>query len=105
MPLGAITTVASHRKFTNGVLEVTVAGNREKWLMTSASHTEQVSATIRRVVHEANAAASQPPAAAPTEQSATDHVTQLRQLAELRDAGIISVDDFEAKKNEILSRM
>jgi hypothetical protein len=32
-------------------------------------------------------------------------VEQLRQLAELRDAGILSEEEFAAKKAEILARM
>jgi putative oligomerization/nucleic acid binding protein len=34
-----------------------------------------------------------------------DPAAKLRQLAQLRDAGIIKEADFEAKKNELLSRM
>ena len=111
IPLRAITSVASHRKLANGVLEVTVAGNREKWPMTSASHTERVSETIRRVVHvAANPGGPRlpaPPAPTPPHSSSApvDHIAQLRQLAELRDAGIVSGEEFEAKKTEILSRM
>jgi Short C-terminal domain/Protein of unknown function (DUF2510) len=41
------------------------------------------------------------PAAAP----AADPVAQIKQLAELRDSGILTEDEFAAKKAEILSRM
>ena len=108
IPLHAITAVASHRKLANGVLEVTVAGTREKWPMTSASHTQRVSDTIRRVVHDnanppavVTTAAQQPTQAPPT----VDPMAQLRQLAELRDAGIISAAEFETKKAEMLARI
>ncbi|MEU9519349.1 SHOCT domain-containing protein [Streptomyces sp. NPDC048224] len=43
-------------------------------------------------------------AAAPAAQASTP-VEQLRQLAELRDAGILSEEEFTAKKAEILARM
>lgn len=111
IPLRAITSVGSHRKLANGVLQVTVAGNREKWPMTSAAHTERVSETIRRVVHDdSNAPATTPSSSLAgvqdaTEVPAVDHIAQLRQLAELRDAGIISPEEFEAKKTDILARM
>ncbi|AWW39803.1 hypothetical protein ADL00_14630 [Streptomyces sp. AS58] len=49
-------------------------------------------------------AASPAPAAAPAPQTSTP-VEQLRQLAELRDAGILSEEEFAAKKAEILARM
>ncbi|MEV8595206.1 SHOCT domain-containing protein [Streptomyces sp. NPDC052012] len=51
-----------------------------------------------------------PPVAAPPVQAApapqaSAPVEQLRQLAELRDAGILSEEEFAAKKAEILARM
>jgi hypothetical protein len=39
-----------------------------------------------------------PPAAAP----APDYTAELQQLAQLRDDGVISAEDFEAKKRQIL---
>lgn len=43
--------------------------------------------------------------AAPVTASAPDPTDQLRKLAELRDAGILSEDEFAAKKTEILARL
>ncbi|MEV8090254.1 SHOCT domain-containing protein [Streptomyces nigra] len=45
------------------------------------------------------------PAPAPAPQSGGTPVEQLRQLAELRDAGILSEEEFTSKKAEILARM
>ncbi len=41
-----------------------------------------------------------PPAAAPA--AAPDYTAELEQLAKLRDDGVISAEDFEAKKKQIL---
>lgn len=51
-----------------------------------------------------------PVAVAPVPESAPiveapDAMAQLRQLAELRDAGVITAEDFETKKSEILARI
>ncbi|MEU6544097.1 SHOCT domain-containing protein [Streptomyces sp. NPDC046859] len=54
---------------------------------------------------QAPAQAPAPAAPAPAPQAATTPVEQLRQLAELRDAGILSEEEFTAKKAEILARM
>lgn len=43
-----------------------------------------------------------PPAAAPVAAAAPDYTAELEQLARLRDEGVISPDDFEAKKKQIL---
>jgi hypothetical protein len=42
--------------------------------------------------------------AAPTG-GAPDHAAQLKQLADLRDAGVLTEDEFSSKKAEILARM
>ncbi len=41
-------------------------------------------------------------AAAPPAPAAPDYITELKRLAELRDMGIITADDFEAKKRQLL---
>ena len=50
------------------------------------------------------ASAASTPAAAPTPQPALadDTVTQLTQLADLRDKGILTEDEFNAKKKQLL---
>jgi hypothetical protein len=42
------------------------------------------------------------PVAAPAEPAAPDYAAELEQLARLRDQGVITADDFEAKKRQIL---
>jgi hypothetical protein len=42
-----------------------------------------------------------PPAAAPVA-AEPDYVAELQKLAQLRDSGVISADDFEAKKKQLL---
>jgi hypothetical protein len=51
------------------------------------------------------APAPAPTAPAPAAASAEDQAASLVRLAELRDQGIITPEEFEAKKTEILSRM
>lgn len=47
-------------------------------------------------------AAASTPAAAPQTAPADDVITQLKQLAELRDKGILTEDEFSAKKKQLL---
>ena len=51
------------------------------------------------------APAPAPVAAAPAAASAQDEAASLVRLAELRDQGVISPEEFDAKKTEILSRI
>jgi hypothetical protein len=50
----------------------------------------------------AGVAASAPPPATPASDTADDKVTRLKQLAELRDQGILTDDEFTAEKRKIL---
>ena len=43
-----------------------------------------------------------PPAAAPAPAAAPDYAAELEKLAGLRDQGVITAEDFEAKKKQIL---
>ena len=45
------------------------------------------------------------PAASPTPQSADDPVKRLAQIKSMLDAGLITQAEYDAKKNDILSRM
>ncbi|GIE55649.1 hypothetical protein Aoc01nite_10510 [Actinoplanes octamycinicus] len=46
------------------------------------------------------------PAAAPVSApAAVDPMEQLRRLGELREAGVVTDDEFAAKKSEILARL
>ncbi len=48
------------------------------------------------------AATAAPEAAPPTSAATADYITELKKLAELRDMGIITAEDFEAKKKQLL---
>jgi hypothetical protein len=54
---------------------------------------------IEQAIAQRGRTAPQPVSAAP------DHLGQLRQLGELRDAGVLSDEEFAAKKAEILGRL
>jgi pyruvate/2-oxoglutarate dehydrogenase complex dihydrolipoamide acyltransferase (E2) component len=60
---------------------------------------EQKFAAQDQQAYEEQAAAAPPPAAAP---AAPDYAAELEKLAGLRDQGVITADDFEAKKKQLL---
>jgi hypothetical protein len=107
VPIRALTSVGSRRRLGNGALLVTVAGNAEVWPMTSGTHSERVSEAIRQVMRQhvvaVTQAASSEPLTAPAPMA--DPIAQLQKLGELRDAGILTDEEFAAKKASILARM
>jgi len=59
----------------------------------------QVAAQRQTYADEAYAEQASPPAAAPAE---PDYTAELERLAKLRDDGVISAEDFDAKKKQLL---
>ncbi len=55
-----------------------------------------------RAKRAAEAGADAAPQAAPAQADSQDQISQLKQLAELRDQGILTDEEFEAKKKQIL---
>jgi membrane protease subunit (stomatin/prohibitin family) len=51
---------------------------------------------------QAAAQAAATPAPAPADTNSTTDIEKLKQLAELKDQGILTQDEFDAKKKEIL---
>lgn len=51
---------------------------------------------------ETQPATTATPPAAPAPAAQPDYITELKRLAELRDMGIITAEDFEAKKKQLL---
>lgn len=101
----------------NGFIEFTLPGGNERrsqfgsQTASAVNHENSVIFTrkqqpafdaLRQAVEEAIAHLHTPAGTQPADTSATD---QLRQLAELRDAGIITPEEFEAKKAELLGRI
>jgi hypothetical protein len=51
---------------------------------------------------EGQAGPEQQPAPAPQQPGAPDYTAELEKLAQLRDQGVITPEDFEAKKKQLL---
>jgi hypothetical protein len=51
---------------------------------------------------QAEYAEQAPPPPSPAAQGAPDYTAELERLAKLRDEGVISAEDFEAKKKQLL---
>jgi len=68
-----------------------------------AARATRQQATNTHTYQGANPVPSTP--VAPTAPPVSDPIEQIRKLGELRDAGILSEEEFAAKKAEILSRM
>lgn len=60
---------------------------------------------VMEAMHRRRGASDAPPPSTGTQPSVEDDLATLERLAELRDAGAVTVEEFEAKKAEILGRI
>lgn len=98
----AIGSLGFSKKMGGETIDISISGRSAEIKQIAHGRGETFIAAYRRVRSEsaaATAAAAQPVAAAP------DLTDQIRKLSELHSAGILTDDEFNAKKADLLSRM
>jgi hypothetical protein len=100
-PLDKVSSVQWSSGLLMGSIVVFASGNKSEIKNVAKDDGKEM---VDKVRHRLSA-----PASVSTETSATaqpaDPMEQLKKLGELRDAGILTPEEFEAKKTEILSRL
>ncbi|CPU70609.1 Uncharacterised protein [Mycobacteroides abscessus] len=94
----AIGSLGFSKRLGGEAIDISISGRSAQIKQIAHGRGETLIAAFRRVRSEA-AAPAQPVAAAP------DLADQIRKLSELRDAGILTEAEFNAKKADLLSRM
>jgi hypothetical protein len=104
-PLKLISSVQTKSGFATGGIKVHVSGNNAVISGILKNDLEPLANAVRQGMAEqhAPAATSQPQAASAA--PGPDPYEVMQKLASLRDAGILSLEEFEAKKKELLDRM
>lgn len=93
---GLLSSVDHKRGVMFGNLDLAAAGDRTHIKMVPKEYVERVAQAIRDKMTAAHAQPSAPATAA------ADLATQIRELAKLRDEGLITTEEYEAKKRQIL---
>lgn len=111
IPVKAISSVTTKRDgMMNSIVSVITSGNTVDFRV-SHKEAETVKDTLTRLMlgtHpalQAEVAAPAPAPAAPAPAATPDITVQLQQLAALRDAGVLTAEEFDAKKAELLARI
>lgn len=102
-PLGQIASVQWTSGLLVGALTIYAAGNKADITSMNKNDGRSLADTIRATISGQTMPAGNESAA--TVGAVADPIVQLRELAELRDAGVLTPQEFDAKKAEILERM
>lgn len=105
IPLSKISSIEQKSFMGHKVITAHTAHDELKFkTFEAASMVESMNAAIER---GREAPSAQPPAAVATAATpvAADPIQQLKSLAELRDSGVITAQEFEAKKAQLLAKI
>ncbi|MGW5052556.1 PH domain-containing protein [Actinokineospora sp. NPDC004072] len=105
-PLDKISSVQWASGMVFGTLTVFASGNKAEIDQMDKKDGKQISDTVRADL--AGAAAPPPPPTSPSPSPTADTpdvYEQLRKLGELRDLGVLTPDEFNQKKQELLARL
>lgn len=97
-PLAAITSVTVNKKLTGEALAITVAGSTST--ITHLMHGQ--GEALGRAFRQAKAASGSATSQAQSVVAASSDADELEKLASLRDRGILTEEEFQAKKAQIL---
>jgi hypothetical protein len=100
-PVASITSMNTGKKMTGETLTVFASGNAAEIKRMMHGQAD----AIARAFRTAQATSSVPSAATPHPAHTEDPLVQLERLATLRDKGIVSEAEFEAKKAELIGRL
>lgn len=106
-PYGRISSVQHSGGMLMGGIVIFASGNKAELKSMIKDRAKEIGDYIRDRIHappevQAPSAPQAAPSPGPT---ADDPFEKLRKLGELRDAGVITDEDFEAKKQQLLAEM
>lgn len=100
--LSVIQALNVSKKLGGERIEVAYSGTKAEITNMQHGQADSIVRAFHRLRRQ-DAVAATPPS--PTEVAAPDPIEQLKKLAQLRDQGILTPEEFEAKKTDLLSRM
>ncbi len=102
-PYERINSVEASRKMMSATLSINAGG--DVWAMKDIMPKDAVNDLAGMIRERADQAHHHAPAPAAAAAETPDVIGQIQRLGELRDAGILTVEEFEAKKAELLAKL
>lgn len=100
-PYSKISSVSWGSGLAMGTITVFASGNKAEIKNVQKEDGKSMVDALRERLADSPATAPAAPAAAP----ANDIMGQIKQLGELRDAGVLTAEEFDAKKTDLLRRL
>lgn len=104
-PTNAISSMNVSKSMGGETLTVYASSNTAEIKQMMHGQADALSRAFRGLAQAAAARSQQPAPASQASASAPDPLAQLERLADLRDRGIVSAEEFEAKKAELMRRL
>ncbi len=102
-PLDKVSSVQWSSGIAMGTVSIFASGNKAEIKNVQKDDGKEMTDLIRHRLAQPKGSAPAPPAAAGD--GSAGILATLRQLGELRDAGVVTPEEFEAKKAELLARL
>jgi hypothetical protein len=103
-PFAKISSVQWSSGMMFGSIVIFASGNKAEISNVDKKDGKAMVDTVRGMLSAVEASTAAPSSAS-SSAPAVSLIDQIRQLGELRDAGIVTPEEFEAKKTELLARM
>jgi hypothetical protein len=100
-PMEKISSVGWSSSMLAGTIVIFATGNKVEIKNVLKDDGKEI---VDKIRHRISAPSEAPPVAPTPLASAADPVEQLRKLGELHDAGVVTPEEFEAKKADLLAR-
>ena len=104
IPIRSISSVTSKKGMGLQTVVSIITSSNTIEMRVAHKEADKVKSTIMSLIAGTHAPTTHVTVAAPTAPAAPDVASQLTQLAQLRDAGVLTQDEFDAKKTELLAR-
>lgn len=100
--LEAIQSLGTNQRMTGETISISTSGRKAEITGVHHGEGEALASAFRELRHDRSSAAASTAQARPVENDVMD---QIRKLGELHDSGVLTADEFTAKKAELLDRM
>jgi hypothetical protein len=103
-PMDKVSSVQWASGMMMGKITIFASGNKSEITNVNKDDGKEIVDKIRHVLSAPPEPTPPAPAASPPP-AAADPIEQLKRLGELRDAGVLTPEEFDAKKSDLLGRM